>query len=95
MPTVQLWLGANWESVKDYGHGEYIKQRITSVEYCCIDKVEDKHLHIIDIKFHAKFYEHDVLMEEKDMSQRILFKCKGDRVVDFDPMPAYKLEEIT
>lgn len=94
LPIVQLWLGANWEKVKDLGDGIQIAQKITEVSYCCIDSDEDKHIHIVDIKFHAKYYDHDRLVEEKDMSQRILFRCADGRVVEWDPMPAYKIEEV-
>lgn len=95
LPIIQLWLGSNWEKVKVYDKGEYIRQSITEVSYCCVEEDEGKHIHIVDIQFHAKFYEHDKLVEEKDMSQRILFKCADGRIVEWDPLPAYRLEEIT
>ena len=95
LPIVQLWLGANWEKIKVYDKGEYIAQKITEVSYCCIDDDGGRHIHIVDIKFHAKFYDRDRLIEEKDMAQRILFRCADGRIVDWDPLPAYKLEEIT
>ncbi len=93
LPIVQLWLGGNWEKVKDLGDGIQIVQKITDVSYCCIDEDEDRHIHIVDIQFHAKYYDRDRMIEEKDMAQRILFKCADGRIVDWEPMPAYKLEE--
>ena len=95
LPLVQLWLGINWEKVKELGDGIRIVQRITKVDYCCLDEDEDRHLHIIDIKFHALYFDHNRLIEEKDMAQRILFKCADGRIVDYEPMPAYKLEDVT
>ncbi len=93
LPIVQLWLGGNWEKVKDLGDGIQIVQKIVEVNYCCIDDDNGNHIHIVDIKFHAKYYDHNRLIEEKDMAQRVLFKCADGRIVDWDAMPAYKLEE--
>src|SRR3990167_8653148 len=95
LPLVQMWLGQNWEQKKDLGDGVHIAQKITEVSYCCIDSDEDRHVHIIDIKFHAKYYDRNRMIEEKDMAQRVLFKCADGRIVDWDASPAYKLEEVT
>jgi len=95
LPLVQMWLGQNWEQKKDLGDGVHIAQKITEVTYCCLDEDDNGHVHIIDIKFHAKYYDHNRLIEEKDMAQRVLFKCVDGRIVDWDVSPAYKLEEIT
>ena len=95
LPLVQMWFGQNWEQKKDLGDGVHIAQKITEVTYCCLDEDDNGHVHIIDIKFHAKYYDHNRLIEEKDMAQRVLFKCVDGRIVDWDVSPAYKLEEIT
>ena len=95
LPLVQMWLGQNWEQKKDLGDGVYIAQKITEVTYCCLDEDDNGHVHIIDIKFHAKYYDRNRMIEEKDMAQRVLFKCADGRIVDWDASPAYKLEEIT
>ena len=95
LPLVQMWLGQNWEQKKDLGDGVQIAQRITEVSYCCIDEDGGNHIHIVDVKFHAKYYDRDRMIEEKEMSQRILFKCADGRIVDWDASPAYKLEEVT
>lgn len=95
LPIVQLWLSGNWEKVKDLGDNIQIAQKITEIDYCCIDQDEDRHIHIVDIQFHAKYYDRDRMIEEKDMAQRILFKCADGRIVDYEPMPAYRLEEWT
>ena len=95
LPLVQMWLGVNWEQKKDLGDGVHIAQKITEVTYCCLDEDENGHVHIIDVRFHAKYYDHNRLIEEKDMAQRVLFKCADGRIVDWDASPAYKLEEVT
>ena len=95
LPLVQMWLGQNWEQKKDLGDGVHIAQKITEVTYCCLDEDENGHVHIIDVRFHAKYYDHNRLIEEKDMAQRVLFKCADGRIVDWDASPAYKLEEVT
>ena len=95
LPLVQMWLGVNWEQTKDLGDGVQIAQKITEVTYCCLDEDENGHVHIIDVRFHAKYYDRNRLIEEKDMAQRVLFKCADGRIVDYDPLPAYRLEEIT
>ena len=95
LPLVQMWLGVNWEKVKDLGGEGQITQKITEGSYCCIDEDDNGHVHIVDIKFHAKYYNHNRMIEEKDMGQRVLFKCADGRIVDWDASPAYKLEEIT
>src|SRR3972149_2582488 len=95
LPLVQLWLGQNWEQEKDLGDGVQIAQKITEVTYCCLDEDENGHVHIIDVRFHAKYYDRNRLIEEKDMAQRVLFKCADGRIVDYDPLPAYRLEEVT
>lgn len=94
LPIVQLWLGGHWEKVKDLGDDIQIVQRISEVNYCCVEDDEGKVIHIVDIKFHAKYFDRGRLVEEKDMAQRILFVCVDGRITDWDPLPAYKLEEV-
>src|SRR3990170_6836589 len=67
LPLVQMWLGQNWEQKKDLGDGVQIAQRITEVSYCCIDEDGGNHIHIVDVKFHAKYYDRDRMIEEKEM----------------------------
>ena len=93
MPALQLWLGGNWQKVKEFEEGG-IEQAITKVAFCCIENIADKNIYIVDIEFHAKFYNGNILAEEKDMYQRILFVFKDGRIVNWEPMPAYRLEEI-
>src|SRR3990170_4313554 len=80
LPLVQMWLGQNWEQKKDLGDGVQIAQKITEVTYCCLDEDENGHVHIIDIRFHAKYYDrnwcfvataYDVVGNESDFSNEV------------------------
>ena len=94
-PIVHDWLIENWERIKIYEDGDVRKQVINKVEVCCIDEEDSYQIYIVDIYFHTKLYHKQAVIENMDMTQRILFRVKNGEIAESDPMPACATEEIT
>ena len=94
-PIVHGWLASNWDKVKIYEDGDIRKQAINKVEVCCVDEDGNRQIYIVDIYFHTKLYHKHSVIEDMDMTQRVLFKLKNGEIAESDPMPPCHVEEVT
>lgn len=95
LPVLDGWMAKNWQEKVTYTGG-YISQNLKDIAFCCIDYVSGHELYIVDIVFHAKWLEDDNrVIDEADMSQRLLFHVINGVIEDWDPLPAYRNESLT
>jgi len=87
-----VWIAQNWQDKREYAGG-YINEKLTSINFCCIDSFDGEELYIIDVTFHAQWLERGKIVDEADMVQRLLMHVVKNVIQDWDPMPAYREEE--
>ena len=92
LSVFNVWIAQNWQDKREYAGG-YINEKLTSINFCCIDSFDGKELYIIDVTFHAQWLERGKIVDEANMVQRLLMHVVKNVIQDWDPMPAYREEE--
>lgn len=92
LPVLKTWMTKNWKNEKEYTGG-FISQKVEDINLCCIDSVGEKELYIVDIAFHAKWFEKGNVIDESDMVQRLLLLVVNGVIKDWDPMPAHQIND--
>ena len=86
------WIAQNWQDKREYAGG-YITEKLTDTTFCCIDSYDGGELYIVDVSFHAQWFERGTVVDEADLVQRLLMHVVNNVIQDWDPMPAYRTEE--
>src|SRR3990172_427109 len=92
LPIFNEWITQNWQDKREYTGGD-INEKLTSVNFCCIDSFDGEELYIVDVTFHAQWLERGKIVDDADMVQRLLMHVVKNVIQDWEPMPAYRTEE--
>ena len=93
LPVLQAWMTKNWKNEQEYTGG-YISQKVDDITLCCIDSVAGNDLYIVDVSFHAQWFEKGEIVDESNMRQRLLLRVDKGIIKDWDPMPAHRTKEV-
>ena len=92
LSVFNVWIAQNWQYKREYAGG-YINEKLTGINFCCIDSFDGGELYIVDVSFHAQWLERGKVVDEADLVQRLLMHVVNNVIQDWDPMPAYRIEE--